>query len=382
LGSAGVDSGPEADGTAWGRTHLEALLRFRDWMAYDTRYRVSLEEEADLRSDENRISSRERNWNGLTSNHDRAYVALDGRRARLVLGRDYVSWGASRGDELLVSDSGLSLDALQFHLRLSRFRLSSVTALLSAAENRHYAAHRLEVDLGSLWIGVQEAVVYVSPHFEPTYLFPLSFYYGNQFNERDNDNTLIGIDAKWSTPVGVLDGELLVDDFIYDGDPSPNKLGLRVGWRRGFVVGGADVGLRASYVRMSRWTFTHRQPGNAFVAGAGDVSAGDPFLGHALGPDADRWRVVALWSPDVNWSTELQWTHTRRGDGNRDLSPRLTSDPHDLPFPSGSVLREQRLGAAARAHFSRSVSLTAASELGWGTEGRELLFGAELRLDL
>ena len=381
-GAFGAQAGPQAGGTAWGRGNFEALLRFRDWMAYETRYRVTLEEQADVRVDENRISSRERNWNGLTSHHDRAYVAVDGGRARFVLGRDYIGWGAARGDELLISDAGLSLDAVQFHLRLSRFQLSSATALLSAADNRHYAAHRLEVDLGGLWVGLQESVVYVSPHFEPTYLFPLSFYYGNQFNERENDNTLLGLDLKWSSPVGVFDGELLVDDFIYDGDPAPNKLGYRAGWRRGFVVAGMDAGLRVSYTRLNRWTFTHRVPGNAYVAGAGDATTGDSFLGHPLGPDADRWRAAASWSPNVDWTAELSWTHTRRGDGNRDLSAWESTVPYDPAFPSGVVQSVDRLGLETRTWFTRNVSLRGTGELGWTPTGREFLFGGELRLDL
>jgi hypothetical protein len=378
----GSAAGADSDGTAWSRTQFDALLRYRDRVAYETRYRLTLAPEEGTRTGENTISSRERNWHGLTSNLDRAYVSAGGPRFRVVLGRDYLSWGSRRGGELLVSDAGLSADALQVHLRLRRFRLASVAAMLSAAENRNYAAHRLEVDLGPVQVGVQEAVVYVSPHLEPTYLFPLTFYYGNQFNERGDDNVLLGLDAHWTGRCGVLDGELLVDDFIYDGDPAPNKLGGRLGWRRGFPLGGTDLQASAAYTAITRWTYTHRDTINTYVAGSGSIARGEPWLGNSLGPDADRWEAALAWSPDVRWNLGLQLSRTRRGAGNRDPSPWQPGTPYSLPFPSGPVQTETWAGLGAHVLLGRRAGVSAGTELGWTPSGRELRLVAEARFDL
>jgi hypothetical protein len=224
--------------------------------------------------------------------------------------------------------------------------------------------------------------VYRSPHFEPAYLFPIAFYYGNQFNERADDNVLLGADVRWVTPWVALDGELLVDDFIYDGDPAPQKIGFRVGARRAFAPFGTDLDVRAGYLRLTRWTFLHRQPGVAYVAGHGDPAAGDPYLGHPLGPDADRWSVRLDWRPEVRTNVWFLQEHTRRGEGNRVLVPWEPGDPYDVPFPSGVVQRELRseVGALFRAGRRAALSGAAALVHRAGTTDSEIR--AELRLDL
>jgi hypothetical protein len=374
-------SGPAKDGTAWGQSDFDVIVRYKDWIAYETLYRVSLEEEAGERTDENAISSRERNWRGLTSNNERAYVAIETERLRLSIGRDFVAWGARRGEELLVSNQAQSLDALQARLRLGRFQLATVTGLLSSLDNRYYGAHRLEISLGSVQLGVQESVVYVSQHVEPTYLFPLSYYYGNQFNESLDDNVMLGLDVKWSTPVGLLSGEFLMDDFIYDGDPAPNKLGVHVDWARAFAPWGTDVDLRVGYTAIGRWTYTHRLPGNAYAHGSGDLASGEELLGHVLGPDADRFRAALSWTPDVRWNLGLEFTRTRRGAGNFDLSGWEFGEPHDLPFPSGDVRHETGIASAVRLRLTRRAEFLFRSAFlsAEDDESAELSLG--LRLD-
>jgi hypothetical protein len=381
-GGAQRSAGPDPSQT-WGLTRLETQLRYRDWLAYETRYSVALREEEGRRTGENVLSSRERTWHGLTSDHDRACIAVERGRVRAVLGRDYLGWGARRGEELLVSDSGLSLDALQLRLRLGRFRLSSAAAQLSAERDRFYAAHRLEVELGPLALGVQEAVVYRSPHPDAAYLFPISFYYGNQFNERADDNVLLGGDLKCVGRWGVLDGELLVDDFIYDGDPAPNKFGWRAGWTHARPVRGTDLELRLEYVRLARWTYTHKQGHDVYwVAGSGDPGAGDPFLGHPLGPDADRWSARADWAPHADWGLWGRGAGTRRGAGNLQLDPWQTGTPHDVPFPSGDVRHEWEAEIGARGRWRRRAEARLAVALVGEPEGRATRLWAELRLDL
>lgn len=376
----GSADGPEANGTAWGRARLEALVRFREWAAYETRYDVLLAEEGGNRTDKNFVTSRERNWKGLTSQDERAYLALQGHHARLVLGREYSAWGSQPGQELLVSAAGRSMDMIQVQLQLKRLRLASSAGWLSVALQRNYAAHRLELDLGQVQLGFHEAVVYVSPHLEPTYLFPLSFYYGNQFNERHDDNSLMGFDAKWASPLGLFGAELLVDDFIYDGDPAPNRLGFQGSWRRGIALGGTDLDVQLGYVAIQRWVYTHRDSLNSFVAASGDPHL-DPFLGNPLGPDADRWSLQLHYTPDPRLALRLELSHTRRGEGNRDLTPWNPGDPYDLGFPSGPVWTDNRLALGARVYIGRRVLLSGAAEVAHGTNGGDGRLAAEIRID-
>lgn len=368
--------------TSWGRGRLETTLRYGEHLVYDTRYRVTVEEETGLRSGENHLSSRERNWHGLTSDNDRAYLALEHGALRVSLGRDFTGWGARRNAELLVSDAGNSLDAFGLRLRLGRFELSSVAAMLSASQNRYYAAHRLDTDLGPVQVGVQEVAVFQSPHFDPTYLFPISFYYGNQFNERADDNVLLGGDVKWITRAGVVDAELLVDDFIYDGDPAPQKIGWRLGATSVLPWAGRVLEVRGGYERLNRWTFTHRTTSAQYVAGTGDLARGEPFLGTPLGPDADRLRAVLSWTPGPRGGLWGAVSATRRGDGNRDRSAWIPGTAYALPFPSGVVERTRALEAGGNLRLGRKMELWGAVALEDASGDRRARLETELRLDL
>ncbi len=380
VGQAFRGAGDPRQGRGFGR--FETTVRYGDNFVYETRYAVAVENETGRRVGENRISSRERNWHGLTSDNDRSYVALEQGPLRASFGRDYVAWGARRGEEMLVSDAGLSLDALTLRLHLGRFELSSVAAMLASSRNRYYAAHRLDITMGPVAVGVQEAAVFQSPHFDPTYLFPISFYYGNQFNERADDNVLLGGDIKVGSPWAVFDAELLVDDFIYDGDPAPQKIGWRAGATHAVQAGGGALDLRLTYARVSRWTFTHRLATAYYMAGNGDPAGGDPFLGTALGPDADRWTAGAEWTPDARRKLWLRWARERRGDGNRDLTTWQPGTAFRLAFPSGDVRRSNDYAAGGSLRYGRHIEFDAGIGLQDGPDRREWRAETGLRLDL
>jgi hypothetical protein len=375
----------DSDATAGDSTDLrggarfETVVRWNESLAYETRYDVRLAAEEGARVGENMLSSRERVWHGLTAHNDRSYVAFARGPLRLAFGRDYLGWGARRGAELLISDAGTSLDAFTIRLGLGRFRLASTAALLSTSRNRNFAAHRLEIDAGPLQFGIQEAAVYESPHFDPTYLFPIAFFYGNQFNERADDNVLLGGDVKWTSRAGVFDAELLVDDFIYDGDPAPNKLGWRLGWTKAHAAFGTDFLWRCGYTRVGRWTFTHRR-GTTYSYVAGRGGAGDPFLGTALGPDADRLEAAIEWSPRWPWSLRIGDSYVRRGDGNRDLTAWQPGEPYDLPFPSGRVETQHATEIGARAQLHGRAECGATLTRDHSRDSWRLRVG--LRLDL
>jgi hypothetical protein len=378
----GAPAGPEQDGTAWGRGAFDAQVHYGERVVYDTRYRVAVEEEEGQRTQENAVSARERNWRGFTANYDRAYIAFQSDRFRFSFGRDYLAWGATRNHEMLLAAHAQSFDGLQAHLRLGRLHLSTMTALLSSQLNRQFAAHRAEIDLGAVRVGLHETALYVSPHLEPAYLFPLGFYYGNQFNERGDDNVLLGFDVKWSSPLGVLAYEFLADDFIYDGDPAPNRLGSQASWSRGFAVAGTDLDVRLGYVAIGRWVFTHRDSAVAYIGGDGNIAEGDAFLGHWLGPDADHAELALAWSPELRWKLDLALSNTRRGDGNRDLRNWVWGDEHNLPFPSGTVERETWLVGHTRWLVTDRTMVSVGGGIADTSGGREARLEAEVRLDL
>jgi len=150
----------------------------------------------------------------------------------------------------------------------------------------------------------------------------------------------------------------------------------------GLALGGGALDLRLTYGRVSRWTFTHRLAMAYYVAGNGDPQSGDPFLGTALGPDADRWTAGAEWTPDARRKLWLRWAGERRGDGNRDLTAWQPGTAFRLAFPSGDVQRSNDYEAGGSLRYGRHIEFDAGIGLRDGPDRREWRAESGLRLDL
>ncbi|MBN2072099.1 MAG: hypothetical protein JW814_11650 [Candidatus Krumholzibacteriota bacterium] len=353
-----VQKRPERDnGEVDGLAIPSILADLGQGVTFFTSYRLKMQPERDSNTAGVKPSARERSFRGLTSEYERAYLSITGDRWRVLIGRDHINWGNGRDEGLVISRSAGSLDQAGVSVSLGRFRLTTLQVLLDPQSRRRMAGHRLTVRLpAGAWLGVSETVLYSGRDLDYSYLLPAGSYYANQYNERDDDNILVGID--WKIPLFksvITYGELLIDDFQYeDRGDAPDRLGYDVCVEGRLCCWGREIELGAEYTRIDIFTYAHKEDLlTRYVTGNGDQYLNPP-IGSPLGPDSDRWRVRAAAAVHRRVVISTAFEYVRRGEGNDFREWDRTEDP-DPAFPSGALTIE------------RDLSLTASLDLGRGS---------------
>ena len=259
---------------------------------------------------------------------------------RVEVGKQEVSWGPA-SDNLGLSNNSPSFDMVRLRSRIGAVQLVSIAGALRPCPDRgdtpqcrglvdsvesyivngvdrrldrekYLAAHRLEVALRPwLDLGYQEVVVYGDRGPQLAYLNPFMFYQAAQSYLGDKDNLMMGLDLIARPGAGTrLYLAYVVDDLkklkIFSED-FVNKFSFQAGLLWVDVPGLADTDLRGEYVRVEPWVYTHKVPINTF-------RHFDSPLGHALGPNSDRWsaQLERRVSPTLTAGVELY--RTRHGD--------------------------------------------------------------------
>jgi hypothetical protein len=340
LDLAGIAANPFLDefGTEYFlNSNPTVKLHFSDHVTYDVRYRLVLGPEHGDRARNEKPSRREKSFKGLTSLYERSYVIFGGRWAHVFLGREYIDWGPSDWTGLITPWRSISIDQLGWRAKLKWFRFSMFHGTLSPELQRRMAGHRLEMRFGRVIIGLNETVVYAGRDWDPIYFFPLSSFYANQFNERDNDDNIL-----WSGDIKVsfLDALTLytgglVDDFQFERDGNnPDKYAFEIGGRLALSTPIATT-WRVRYQWVDIYTYTHVDTLTYYLSGEADADL-DVLLGGEPGPDADTWRVEGQFYPYPTVVVTGGVFSQRLGEGN-DLRPFVAGEPVDPPFPSGVV---------------------------------------------
>ncbi len=237
---------------------------------------------------------------------------------RMVMGREKLLYG--RG--LLISPCPLSLNILGGEFIRPPFHLSS---FFSPLDNKRYLlSHRLDIISPHLKFGFSEVVIVAdSLYFE--YLIPVIPYYLVQYNSRRDDNILWAIDATLLFKGLSFYGELLIDDYMYEPTPAPNKLGFNIGMR---FASPSGIGGFLDYTFIDKWVYTHKRPKNAYTKDG-------RIIGDSLGPDADLFILNLNYWILKNFSVITQASYQRKGEGRVD-EPYQGGDVNP-PFPSGVV---------------------------------------------
>ena len=288
----------------------------------------------------------------------------------IFLGRDEISWGASRDRGLLFSGSAPSLDMLRFTLTTPLLRFTAFQAQLRRGTadpwpdtiKRYVAAHRVEVLISKVFsLSFSEAVLYGGDgrDFQLGYSLPMAAFYAEQWNSGEEDNILISSDFGLVFPGRAeVRGEVLFDDFQIDEASEPNEVGLGLEVRavNPLVRVGSILGL--SYHLVTNRTYGHRVSWNRFMQ-EGIV------MGYPDGPDGDRLGVSASFTLGEPYWIEARYERVRQGEGK-------ATDPQDEPgrhlrFPSGTV--ETTNSFLAEIAWRPCWSLYVTADVGWsGTE--------------
>ncbi len=282
----------------------------------------------------------------------------------VLFGRDRVRWGPGRRGDLLLS--GESSPLLQFRLSV-RFgpsvQFTSLAGALHAwpevadtlytapsgrlrrsLDDKYLSAHRLEIALSrGLSFGLSEAVVYGERALSLSYLNPVSVYFSDEHDQGDQDNVILGVDARIDPAAGVSAwGELILDDFRF-AKLGSSYFGNKVGWLGGAALAGPGgilpVEIGAEYAGLRPFVYSHVFPINTF-------KQWNAPLGLQLQPNSDRTSLWAEWWPLASVSAGLEAELIRHGEngyengewlnagGDIDL-PHREIDPEEAAFLGG-----------------------------------------------
>jgi hypothetical protein len=307
-------------------------------------------------------------WRGFTGFTEQAYALLHFDKYLFKFGRDFIRWGRGQDATLLISDYSRPIDHFLAQLDFPIGRLTYLAAKLdrtpladslvarygSEHAERYLSAGRAEIELrkNRLRLGVTQFVLSGGPNraFEWNYLNPFLIYHGEQLNDKQGGNTLLGFDFIARPQSGLeFYGQLLFDDFQIEkrgrGDLEPNEFGYLLGVEK--ALNAATMGLE--YTRVANRTYNTVREWEKFL------HRNRP-LAHFLGNDFDRWLLHA----NVYAGKQVQLYFTaellRRGEGRVDStfdrpweSATLEEGYHEK-FPSGVVETSRQLRLEARWH--------------------------------
>lgn len=245
-------------------------------------------------------------------------IGLNIHPFRILMGREKLLYG--RG--LLISSNSSALDLLGGELVRLPFRISSFFSFLGS--KRYFFSHRLDIGFSYLKLGFSEVVVCAdSLYFQ--YFIPLIPYYLVQYNSYRDDNILWAIDATLLFKGIKLYGELLIDDYMYEPTPGPDKLGFNIGTEFAHSSG---IGGFLEYTFIDKWTYTHKRPENAYTKDG-------RVIGYSIGSDADLLKLGLHYWVFKSFLLITQASYQRKGEGKVD-EPYEGGDVNP-PFPSGVV---------------------------------------------
>lgn len=312
-----------------------------------------------------RLSGSQTTWRGGSYSVGWAYLRLrlldprpDGQGALLELtaGRQQRWWGRGRQGTLLLSDNAPTFDALGARVYYKKIGFESFAGVLGTEQRRFLSGHRgtLELPWG-LSLGASEVVLYQAANLDPVYLNPLLPFYGNQWNQRDDDNILWSVDLAWERDPGLyIYGELLMDDVQYEQDPpAPQKLGFLAGLHWADPLGLPDCDLKAEWAGNQKWVYTQRRYANRYV-GMDTISC----LGHWMGTDADMAGIYLEHRLHLNVNMGLGYSWTRRGEGRIE---RGLHYPGEL-YQGGTVAPGDTVGSAFVGDDMRTAFLSGTVE--------------------
>lgn len=276
-----------------------------------------------------------------------SYLEYNGEYVNAEFGRDYMTWGAARNNNLLLSANAPALDILSFGLDYGFIHFSSFVSTLDdyAGSERLFAGSRLEfngfdetlmfaANQVNIWRGGDQGLSF-------NFLNPSSFKYWLRMNGEGESNILFSFDGYWITPLkNRLFFEILVDDFQYlkrgPGDLEPNELGFTVGLENSVIPFIPGLELNVLYTAITNRTYNTVSPAQKYIRK-------NKCIGHELGNDFDLLTIsLSRWH--LPWlQNTLTFSYLRNGEGGvlKDFDTPwkdyTVEQGYSEPFPTGIV---------------------------------------------
>ena len=270
------------------------------------------------------------------------------------LGYDTFRWGPGRRGTLLLSEAA---GPMEFFLlqgsAAGAVTATAISGVLSRAEDRMLAAHRIEWSpTAKITLGLAEAVRYSSDGIDLLYgigLIPYTIVERIHVREASTDsireeqrsNVMASIDLSlrpWRDLT--LYGEFLIDDFTTEDETMPDRFGWQAGFRGYRAMGRGGGTLRAEYTRVRNYTYS--------------VNYGENFVlrerptGYTLGPDVENLWIEGIWDLSRDWAARLSADLINHGEGEIGVAWFPSTGPVDNSGLSGVVERVREFWGDAR----------------------------------
>ncbi len=312
-----IARGQKGDHIGYRIQHLEA----REWSsrARTTRNDVVARPIEEVQFKGKTVDFRETRFQMLWANE---WLTLD-------VGKDRFKWGPSPHANLFLGELGPSYYYGRFEATYRAIRFAHFFGTLSArpgtidtarttTSNGHsrrfkpakrMSAHRLEIEVGRVLIGLQESVVYGDRGFELAYLPPPSVFVGAQSYLDDTDNLAVGVDASVLLPYRTkIYASLFFDDLKkFNPGDFATKTAKQIGIHTVDPFGLHNVDTWAEYSRIDPFVYTHLFDINAY-------EHFDVPLGHPLGPNTDQILLSSTWHPTGNLTVSASYGRVRAGE--------------------------------------------------------------------
>lgn len=236
-------------------------------------------------------------------------------------GYDLFRWGPGRRGTLLLSDAAGPMTYLTFSGSFGgRVTATALSAVISRADQRYLAAHRVEALVTPrLSIGLSEAVRYRAEGIDLLYalgIFPYAIVERTHIRDASSDsirgeeraNIMVSFDAVARvSPALTLYGELLLDDVATENKDMPDRLGYQLGFRSDRPYGLHTAHVQAEYTRVRRFTYATEYNQNFIYR--------DRPLGFALGPDAEAVWLEVGFDLSRDWRARWSGEFANHGEG-------------------------------------------------------------------
>jgi hypothetical protein len=292
------------------------------------------------------------------------------------IGRRNYLLGYGEDSNLLLSPYSQGYDGFMVFIPFRYIEFSNIFTVLNASPNRYLTLHRIGIHFKKfLNIGFSEALLFGNT-LEAVYLNPLFPYYLSQWGIDRDDNIMWCFDAQIRLAHTIFSAELLIDDYMYEDDPYPDKLAYKAGMAT-FLFD--RLLTRISYTFVDKWVYTKDDSITVYE------NNGVP-LGFPLGNDVDRLSVSMSYVNTSPVWPSVSLTYTRKGEGSIYLPYEEEGGNWNPPFPSGIVEKKLELSIGARVLFlSRFVFRGEVGRTSWsnyqhttGQEEEEIFFDLTL----
>jgi hypothetical protein len=288
-------------------------------------------------------------WRGFQVYMTEGLVRLNIASGYLQVGRTNYLFGYGDASSLLLSLDNQGYDGFALFIPARFLEFHNIFSVIDASRNRFLTIHRIGLRLGDfLSLGFSEALLFGAP-FEPLYLNFLLPYYLTQWGTYRNDNIHWCFDTHIRVHGTIFYGELLIDDYMFENDPYPDKIGYKMGLTSCLL----DRFLaKCNYTYVDKWVYTHRYPQNIYQKDSLPI-------GFPLGNDVDRLSMRLSFVNQIHLHPCIGLEYMRKGEGSIFLPYEEEGGTWNPPFPSGVVEKKFHIRFGIEYTFKNNFYLQA-----------------------